>query len=86
MGNVDDDKLMHMKKLFNWLFGGTPQHVRISETGRRIIENPALARKVSDAIITNGETLQGGGFIEVEGIKIRRVCALKLTQDERPCN
>jgi hypothetical protein len=67
---------MQMKNLFNWLFGGTPQHVRISETGRRIIENPVLARKVADAIMANEDILQNGGFVEVEGIKLSRVCAL----------
>ena len=57
------------------------QHVRISEAGFKILQDPALAYKVSRAILANKRLLHFGGEVIVDGIRIRSVSGIKKTSN-----
>lgn len=65
-----DLKILNFTKSINMafnLFKQAHQHVRISQRGREVLRNKALADKVIDAIQANKNELRCGQAVRVEG-------------------
>jgi hypothetical protein len=58
-----------MKKIWKWLFE-VPDHVRLSDNAKILLDDPSLSIKLRDCILENKKRLANGETINIPGTGI----------------
>ncbi len=75
-------KVTFLESLLDFFTHKADDHVRISDRGRKILDNRELATKIANAIIKGHATLEKGDSIPIQGtdISINLVTSLENQQ------